>query len=223
MMDSLANGLRVVVAALGPLSAGVRRLLRAVLSLLLALVLIFEEWGWRPLVEALGWLARFRLWVRIEGWIGGLPPYAALVVFALPTAIFLPVKLGALYLLAQGKVLTATALLALAKLASTAIVARIFLLTKPALMRLAWFASFYNLFVPWKEALQAWIRASWAWRYGRMLKGWLRHEVRQAWRRWWPRLRVTWARARAAMVKWRLRARVAVSLGCRRLRSALGW
>ncbi len=220
-MNALAGSLRLVAKALGALLAGAGRLLRAGLSLLLALVLLFEEWGWRPLVEALGWLARFRLWARIEGWIAGLPPYGALVVFALPTAILLPVKLGALFLLAQGKVLMATAFLAMAKLASTAIVARIFLLTRPALMRLAWFARLYNLFMPWKEALQVWIRASWAWRYGRMLKGWVAREVRQTWRLWRPRLQAAWTRARAELAQWKLRARTAVLRGWRRMCVAL--
>ena len=37
-------------------------------------------------------------------------------------------------------------------------------------MRIGWFKWLYNRVMPWKEALFASIRASWAWRYGRIVK-----------------------------------------------------
>ena len=181
------------------------RLLRSaisgVVSLVLALVLLFEEWGWRPLLAALGWLARFRIVARIEAGIASLPPWAALIVFAAPSLLLFPVKIAGLWLLSQGKVIAAGGLLAVAKVASTALVARIFMLTRPALMQLVWFARLYNRFVPWKEALFASIRASFVWRYGRMLKT----KVRQAMRRLFDRVRPRVAEVLTAL---RLRARV---------------
>ena len=54
--------------------------------------------------------------------------------------------------------------------AGTALLARVFQLTQPALMRIAWFAWGYNLFVPWRDAVFAKVRATWAWRYGRIVK-----------------------------------------------------
>lgn len=214
----LKAGSRVLRAVLLP----VGHVLRGLLSLLLALILLFEEWGWRPLAELLALLARFRAWARVEGWIAGLPPYAALLVFALPTTILLPVKLGALFLLSQGKVILATAFLALAKVASTALVARIFLLTKPALMQLAWFARLYNWLMPWKEAVFARVRASWAWRYGRMLKSWGKREVRRIWERWRLLLSYFIADWRPGMVVLVLRGRTAVARAWRRLRAMFG-
>ena len=219
----MAELLRTVRAGIATLGAVLIRLLRGVVGLVLALILLFEEWGWRPLAELLALLARFRLWARVEGWIAGLPPYGALLAFALPTTILLPVKLGALYLLAQGKVLAAAAFLALAKVASTALVARIFMLCKPALMQLAWFARLYNWLMPWKAAIFARIRASWAWRYGRMLKTWMKLEAKQAWARWRPRLVMALARLRPMLAAWRVRLRIASMRSWRRLRAALGW
>lgn len=160
------------------------------LNILAALIVLFEEWGWRPLADLLAKLAQFRLIARLEAWIASLPPYGALVVFSLPTTILLPVKLAGLWLLAKGAVMTAGAMLVAAKIASTALVARIFTLTKPALMQLSWFAAAYNWFVPWKEQLFGIIRASWAWRYGRMVKTRITLEVKQAWTRWRPSLLV---------------------------------
>ena len=108
--------------------------------------------------------------------------------FVAPSAILFPVKIGALWLLAGGHVLKAGALLAVAKVASTALVARIFTLTKPALLQIGWFARAYAWFVPWKDALFAQVRASFAWRYGRMVKSRIRQITRRAFERWKPRV-----------------------------------
>ncbi len=177
----------------------------AALQVLAALIVLFEEWGWKPLSELLARLAKFAPIALIERWIAGLGPYGALVVFALPTTLLLPLKFLAMWLLAQGKVWTATGLFAGAKVASTALVARIFTLTKPALMQLGWFARAYNWFVPWKDALFAQIRSSWVWRYGRMVKTRLRLEAKQAWTKWRPGVRAVldpWmARARSGLMQ----------------------
>lgn len=164
----------------------------AALQVLAALIVLFEEWGWKPLSELLARLAKFAPIALIERWIAGLGPYGALVVFALPTTFLLPLKFLAMWLLAQGKVWTATGLFAGAKVASTALVARIFTLTKPALMQLVWFARAYNWFVPWKDALFATIRNSWVWRYGRMVKTRVRLQAKQAWAKWRPVVNARW-------------------------------
>ncbi len=140
------------------------------LQIIAALIVLFEEWGWKPLSELLATLARFAPVAAIERWIARLPPYGALAVFVLPSAFLFPLKFLAMWLLATGKYWTATAVFAGAKVASTALVARIFMLTKPTLMQIGWFARAYNWFIPWKDALFAQIRASWVWRYGRIVK-----------------------------------------------------
>ena len=171
----------------------VRGPLIALLNVLAALIVIFEEWGWRPLSDLLGQLARFPAWARAELWVAGLPPYGALVALAIPSAILFPAKLLGVYLLAMGQVVTATTLLIAAKLVSTAVIARIFILTKPALMQIEWFARAYDIFVPWQEAFFAWLRSSWVWRYGRVLKKQAKNFVRRAWTMWRPRLLAAWA------------------------------
>lgn len=171
--------------------------LAGLLNIALALILLFEEWGWKPLAAALAWLARFHLIARLEALVARLPPYPSLLVFAAPSAILFPVKIGALWLLAGGHVLTAGALLAGAKVASTALVARIFTLTKPALMQIGWFRRAYEWFVPWKEALFSKVRASFAWRYGRMVKSRIKQIVRRAAERWKPSIRAMLADVKA--------------------------
>lgn len=156
-----------------------RRLLRALWQWPLALLILFEEWGWEPLQRALARIGRWPGFRWIEGRIRGLPPYAALLLFALPALALLPIKLLALWLIGQGRVLLGTLVIVLAKIIGTALVARLFTLTQPALMRLDWFARGYARWAAWKEALLAWARASAVWRAARGL----RRRMRLRWRR----------------------------------------
>ncbi len=150
-----------------------RNLLKALLRLLswpLALVILFEEWGWEPLQRLFVRLAHALGLQWLEARIRALPPYAALALFLLPTLSLLPVKLLALWLIGQGQLLWGTLVIVAAKLVGTAILARLFTLTRHALLRLAWFAALYARWTRFKEALLAQVRASWPWRAGRVLK-----------------------------------------------------
>ena len=132
------------------------------------------------------WLAKLPLWRTMENGIRRLPPWAALVLFALPTATLLPVKLAALWLIAQGHEIAGVVLILTAKIVGTAVVARLFSLTQPALLRLAWFAAFYRWLIPWKDAWINAIRASWPWRMGRVMKFRAKRAVMAAYRRVFP-------------------------------------
>ena len=89
----------------------------------------------------------------------------------LPSALLLPLKFLALFLIAKGQFLLAGLLFVAAKVVATALVARLFMLTRPALMQIAWFAWAYDTVMPWKEALTEHVRASWPWRVGRVDEG----------------------------------------------------
>jgi hypothetical protein len=147
-----------------------RRLLRNTFTALLALVLLFEEWGWEPLQALLARLARLPLWAWMEGRIALLPPWAAVAVFAVPALALLPIKLLALFLIGRHHALMGLCVLLSAKVAGTALLARLFTLTQPTLMRLAWFAHWYPRWKRWKDGIIAQVRASPAWRFGRRLK-----------------------------------------------------
>ena len=146
------------------------RWLRRGFEALLALVILFEEWGWEPLQRALGWVARLPPLAWLERRIASLRPYPALAIFLLPTLLLLPAKLAALWLIGSGRAGLGLVLIVLAKLVGTALLARLFGLTRPALMRLAWFASLYRRWSLWKDMLIARVRASWAWRLGHVVK-----------------------------------------------------
>jgi hypothetical protein len=219
--DGVRAGLPIATAAW----AVVLRSAVAVLEIAVALIVLFEEWGWRPLADALAALARYKLWARLELFIAGLPPYAALVALAVPTSIFFPLKLVAVFLLAKGQALAASALFVLAKVASTAFIARIFMLTKPALMRIGWFAWAYGWFAAWRDSIFAWIRASWVWRYGRAIKARVRATVRRAWERWRPFVLQRWAalRDRAREIWVALRPRIFTEFVRLRIAARRAW
>jgi hypothetical protein len=175
-----------------------RPVLRTAVQVLLALLILLEEWGWRPLADLLGRLARWRPWAQVEYAIARLPPYAALLVFVLPSALLLPLKFLALFLVARGQIVLAGLLFAAAKVVATALVARLFLLTQPALMQIGWFAWAYDRFMPWKEALVDYVRASFVWRVARVWKERARRMVLAQWRAWRPAMLELRAAARAA-------------------------
>ncbi len=130
---------------------------------LLALLILFEEWGWSPLARALGRLTRWAPFARLERRIARLSPRHALAVLCLPALLLLPVKIGALWLLAIGRVATGLLTLLAGKLLGTAVVARLFMLTQPQLMRLRWFERCYRRWIAWKARIVAGLRASAAW------------------------------------------------------------
>lgn len=154
--------------------------LRMLFTGLLGLLILFEEWGWEPLQRALAWIGRLPVLRQLEAWIGRLSPRPALAVFLLPTLLLLPVKLAALWLLSHGFKLLGAVVIVVAKLVGTAIVARLFTLTRPALLSLPWLAAVYLRWTAWKEALLAQVRASWAWRAGRIVK----RALQRRWQRW---------------------------------------
>jgi hypothetical protein len=157
---------RLTLQGLRALVAGAR----LVLQTLLAIIIVFEEWGWRPLAAALAQLGGLKPIAWIEAWVQRLPPYGALLVFGAPSILILPLKLLAVFLIASGREVEATLLFIGAKIIGTAIVARLFQLTETQLLRIPWFARAYGVVMPWKHALTDWIRASWPWRYGRVAK-----------------------------------------------------
>jgi hypothetical protein len=159
------------------------RLLRGTARWAIALLLLFEEWGWEPLARLLAQLGRLPLFSWLERRIAALPPYAALAVFFVPALLLVPVKLLALWLISQGRAGLGVIVIVAAKLAGTAVVARLFMLTRDSLMRLAWFARWYPRWLHWKNALLAQVRASAAWRNAQHLRLVLKRAARRIFQR----------------------------------------
>ena len=156
-----------------------RRALKALFTWTVALLILFEEWGWIPLANALARLGRLPFFRWLEARIQSLPPYAALLVFFVPMLALFPVKVFGLWLIGEGRGLLGVGIIVVAKIAGTAVVARLFMLTRPALMQLLWFARLYERWTAWKDALIARVRASAAWKAITRAKA----EAREIWQR----------------------------------------
>jgi hypothetical protein len=153
-----------------------RRALRGVLLVLAALVLFVEEWGWRPLIACVAWLAKWPLLARLEAAIRRVPPRGALVLFLVPAVLLFPIKLLALWLMHQGQAAFGVAVIVATKLLGTALVGRLFVLTEPQLMQFAWFARALGWWRATKARIKAAVTRSAAWRAVQSLRrrAWLR-------------------------------------------------
>lgn len=135
-----------------------RRLTRPLL-VIVAIVFLIEAWLWRHLEPVVEWIvARLpfrRLKAALRTGLEWLPPPAALIVFAVPGLLLFPLKLLALWLIAQKYWLAGSAVFGFAKLAGLGITAFIFEVTRPKLMQIAWFRWLYEHVLIWL----AWARA----------------------------------------------------------------
>lgn len=147
-----------------------KRLIAAPFVLIAAIVILFEEWLWDDLQALAAAIGRLPLFRQIESLIAGLPPYAALAMFAAPSLLLIPVKLTALYLIAHGH--PALGLIAVigAKIAGTALVARIYALTHTNLLRIGWFAWLYERFVAFKTRIHEAIKSTSLYKTARRLR-----------------------------------------------------
>lgn len=158
-----------------------RRLLRTLavppLLLIAGIWLLVEEYLWNHLEPWVRRFSRLRPVARLEASIAGLPPWAALTVFAAPDVVLFLPKLLALWATAHGAVVSGTTAFVLLKVVGAALGARIFILTRPVLMQLAWFSWLHGWFLRASAFLHGWLEAQPLWRGSRRrlvaLRAWL--------------------------------------------------
>src|SRR5437868_13957071 len=80
-----------------------KRLIAAPFIVLAAIVILLEDWLWDDLARLAAAIGRLPLLRSLEAFIARLPPYAALLFFATPALLLVPLKLIALYLMAHGQ------------------------------------------------------------------------------------------------------------------------
>jgi hypothetical protein len=178
-----------------------QRWLFAPLVYLAALLLLLEDLLWNLGARLMDRLARWPPLHRLEAWVCRLGPKAALVLFVLPATLLFPVKLLALWAMANGYPLTGVVVIVLAKLGGAAAVARLYLLTRPVLMTIVWFAALLGWFLALKERWIERLRATRAWQkiqaLRRALHHWRQHSA--------PRPRSWLARFRRLLKRFRSR------------------
>ena len=176
-----------------------KRLIAAPFILAAAVIILLEDWLWDDLARLAAAIGQLPIFRQIEALIAGLPPYAALAFFAVPSALLIPVKLIALYFIAHGHALAGLLTVVVAKIGGTALVARLFTLTRPKLLRIDWFAWLYERFIAFKTRVYAAIKSTAIYRAAHQMHLRVRHGLK-AWmgkrkgflrRRWNAALRLS--------------------------------
>ncbi|OYU47283.1 MAG: hypothetical protein CFE31_17315 [Rhizobiales bacterium PAR1] len=136
------------------MSPTTRRMLRP-LWFFLALLFLVEAWIWERLKPAVAWLVGLipfeRFKAALATGIARLPPYATLLVFAIPGLMLLPFKLAGLWLIGGGHVIAGGLVFLMAKTVGLAVTAFLFETCRPKLMELGWFVRFYALMLRLKD------------------------------------------------------------------------
>ena len=130
---------------------------------------------------AIRWLSALRLFQRLGEAIGRLPPYGALVLLAVPFVIIEPAKVGALWVIATGRVVEGTVLLLIAHAMSLLICERIFHAGYGPLMRIGWFRALLDWLFSIRDRAIAWGKDTAAWKaavgVARNVREWVRGVV----------------------------------------------
>ena len=168
----------------------VKRSLAAPFVILAAVVILIEDWLWEDLARLAAAVGRLPILRSVEAFITRLPPYPALLFFATPALLLLPLKLIALFFISHGQATLGLLTIVAAKFAGTALVARIFTLTRPQLLRIGWFAWLYERFTAFRTRVYATIKSTAL--YQRVHE--LHQRIRKAIRVWLSRRRGFWRR-----------------------------
>jgi len=112
---------------------------------------------------AMAALAKWPPVARLEAWLAGLPPWAALLAFVAPSTLVLPVKLAAVWFALQGRFGLATASIVVGKMLATALLARLYKILRPILVTMPWFLASETWLFAWRDRLYAFVRALPVW------------------------------------------------------------
>ena len=171
----------------------VKRFLTPPLVILAACVMFFEEWLWNRVTKFMAWVGRWPLFHRLETHLENLPPYGALAVMILPGTLLLPVKLGALYLIAHGHAFQGVGLILGAKVVGTAAVARMFAICHDSLMQIGWLKKLTDGVLWLKSWLYERIKTMPGWNFAVQTKKRIKH--------WFAKLRKDGLRRRFLAIK----------------------
>ena len=158
-----------------------KRALELAIMPVAAAIVFFEEVLLHYLGVAMAAFARWPLIGRLERWLAGLPPWAALLAFVAPSTLVLPVKLAAVFFALHGKFFLAAVSIGLGKILATALIARLYLVLRPTLVTMPWFLASETWVFTWRDRLYGFVRALPAWQRAKAMvqraKAWMREMV----------------------------------------------
>ena len=162
-----------------------KRHLKYVLELLFvpiaAAIVFIEQVLLRYLGRAMAAIAKWPPIARLEGWLRGLPPWAALIAFAAPSLLVVPVKLAAVWFALQHRYGLSAASIVVGKMLATALVARLYQVLRPTLITMPWYLSAETWLFAWRDRLYAFVQSIPAWQKAkalvRRMRAWMRDMV----------------------------------------------
>jgi hypothetical protein len=146
------------------MNARLKYVLEVALVPVAATIVFLEQTLIRYLNLMMAAFARWPAVARAEAFLTRLPPWAAVLAFAAPSILILPVKLSAFWFAAHRHFVLAFAAVALGKVLATAILARLYRILRPNLLSLRWFAWADHMFFHWRDWAYGFVRSLPAWR-----------------------------------------------------------
>jgi hypothetical protein len=166
----------------------VKRHLKYALELLFvpvaAAIVFIEETLLHYLGLAMAALAKWPPVARLEAWLRGLPPWAALLFFVAPSLLVIPIKLAAVWFALHRQFGLSAASVVVGKMLATALVARLYQVLRPTLIKMPWYLRAETWLFSWRDRLYAFMRALPAWQRATALvkrvRLWMREMVFRA-------------------------------------------
>jgi hypothetical protein len=136
-----------------------KRALELLLVPIAAAIVFVEDVLLRYLGQLMAALAKWPPIARTEAWLRGLPPWAAVLAFAAPSALVLPVKLAAVWFALRHQYGLSGLSIVVGKMLATALVARLYRVLHPTLATLPWFVRAETWLFAWRDRLYTFVRA----------------------------------------------------------------
>ena len=159
-----------------------KRAVELVLVPLAAAYVFLEEALLHYMGLAMAAIGRWPPVARLEAWLRGLPPWAAMLTFLAPMVLLFPVKLAAIWFAMHGQYGWALGSLIAGKVVTTALVARLHGLLRPTLMTMAWYRRAEAWVFDFRDRVYGFVRALPAWQKAQALVRLIRTSMR-AWLR----------------------------------------
>lgn len=151
-------------------NSGMRRLLLLPAKAVVVVYLVLDGIVTPVVRPLLLWVARLRFVLRLQDIVASLPPYAILVLLAIPFAIAEPAKIYALYLMTEGQFSAGVVTISMAYFVSLIVVERIYNAGSAKLKSIPWFARLIDWLTGIRDRLLAWARATRIWAFSVKLK-----------------------------------------------------
>jgi hypothetical protein len=163
----------------------VKRHLKYALELLFvpiaAAIVFIEETLLRYLGLAMAAIAKWPPVARLEAWLRGLPPWAALLAFVAPSLLVIPIKLSAVWFAFHHRYGLSLASVVIGKMMATALVARLYQVLRPTLVKMSWYLRAETWVFGWRDRLYGFVRSLAAWQRAKALiqnaRRWMRKMV----------------------------------------------